>query len=92
MANTTSLNIRIDADLKRRTEAIFDELGLSLSAAITIFLKNAVRYGGLPFELRLDEPLPSLERALRDVEEGRVYGPYKTAQEAVASMLDDGDA
>ena len=61
MAN---LNIRVDDTLKKQAETIFSELGLSLSAATTIFLKQVVRYNGIPFELRLD-PFYSAENQAR---------------------------
>lgn len=61
MAN---LNIRVDDTLKKQAEDIFSELGLSLSAATTIFLKQVVRYNGIPFELRLD-PFYSAENQAR---------------------------
>ncbi len=61
MAN---LNIRIDDTLKKQAESIFSELGLSLSAATTIFLKQVVRYKGIPFELRID-PFYSSENQAR---------------------------
>lgn len=51
MAN---LNIRIDDTLKKQAEIVFSDLGLSLSAATTIFLKQVVRCNGIPFELRAD--------------------------------------
>ena len=51
MAN---LNIRIDNNLKRDAEAIFSDLGISLSAATTMFLKQVVRTNGIPFELKAD--------------------------------------
>ena len=51
MAN---LNIRVDDTLKKQAETIFSELGISLSAATTMFLKQVVRYNGIPFELRVD--------------------------------------
>ncbi len=51
MAN---LNIRVDDDLKRQAEIVFSDIGLSLSAATTIFLKQVVRCNGIPFELRAD--------------------------------------
>lgn len=51
MAN---LNIRVDDDLKRQAEMVFSDIGLSLSAATTIFLKQVVRCNGIPFELRAD--------------------------------------
>lgn len=43
MAN---LNIRVDDTLKQQAEQIFSDIGISLSAATTIFLKQVVRYNG----------------------------------------------
>ncbi|GHU18342.1 hypothetical protein FACS1894163_10230 [Spirochaetia bacterium] len=50
MAN---INIRVDDGLKKQTEDIFSELGLSMSAATTVFYKQVVRYGGIPFDPRV---------------------------------------
>lgn len=55
MAN---LNIRIDDDLKKQAENMFAELGMNMSTAMTVFLKQAVRYGGIPFDLRISECVP----------------------------------
>jgi DNA-damage-inducible protein J len=49
---TTNLNIRIDENLKKKAENLFSDLGLNMSSAITIFLKSAVDYRGIPFEIR----------------------------------------
>lgn len=51
MAN---LNIRVDDALKKQAEAVFSELGMTLSTATTIFLKQVVRCNGIPFDLRID--------------------------------------
>ena len=56
MQATTNINVRVDSLLKAQAEEIFSELGLTLSAAVTVFLRNAVRYRGIPFELRLETP------------------------------------
>lgn len=61
MAN---LNIRVDDTLKKQAELIFSDLGLSLSTATTIFLKQVVRHNGIPFELRAD-PFYSVENQAR---------------------------
>ena len=61
MAN---LNIRVDDMLKKQAEAIFSELGINLSVATTMFLKQVVRYNGIPFELRID-PFYSSENQAR---------------------------
>lgn len=50
----SNLNIRVDDQLKKQVEVIFSDLGISLSAAITIFLKQVVRCNGIPFELKAD--------------------------------------
>jgi DNA-damage-inducible protein J len=51
MAN---LNIHVDNTLKLHAEEILSNIGMSLSTATTIFLKQVVRYNGIPFELRAD--------------------------------------
>ncbi|GHT95531.1 DNA damage-inducible protein [Spirochaetia bacterium] len=61
MAN---LNIRVDDTLKEQAENVLDYIGLSLSAAITIFLKQVVHHNGIPFELRAD-PFYSPENQAR---------------------------
>ena len=53
---TTNLNIRTDLEIKNAAEHIFNELGLNMSTAINIFLRQAIRTGGLPFEVRLSSP------------------------------------
>ena len=45
------INLRIDTKLKSKAEAIADDIGLSMTAAITLFLKAMVREGGLPFSV-----------------------------------------
>jgi len=45
------MNIRIDDDLKTRAEALFNDLGLNISTAITMFIRQAVRQGRIPFEI-----------------------------------------
>ena len=47
----TSIHIRIDEELKREAEALFEELGMNLTTAYILFTKQAVREGRIPFEL-----------------------------------------
>lgn len=63
-----STNIKIDPELKEQAQALFDSLGLSLSAAVNVFLRQAVREQAIPF--RIGEPLPNAE-TLRAIEEAR---------------------
>lgn len=43
------VNIRIDDELKEKAESLFNELGMTISTAFTVFVRQAVREGGLPF-------------------------------------------
>ena len=71
MGNTTNLNIRVDEELKRKAEAIFNELGLNMSTAMNIFLRYSVRYGGIPFDLRIEMPNEETQAAIDDVNNNR---------------------
>lgn len=50
MAQTT-INIRIDEDLKKEMENLFHEFGMSTTTAFTIFAKAVVRERRIPFEI-----------------------------------------
>ena len=54
MAQTAQINFRIDEDVKKNAESVLNDLGLSMSAAITVFLKKVVRERRIPFDLSLD--------------------------------------
>ena len=52
---TSPINIMVEKKLKEQTTEILEDLGLSMSMAITIYLKQIVRNNGLPFELKSDK-------------------------------------
>ena len=68
MNTQANLNIRTDAEVKAKAEKVFDALGLNMSTAVNIFLRQAIRQGGLPFEVKLDIPNETTAAA---IEEGR---------------------
>lgn len=63
-----STNITIDADVKKQAQELFADLGLDLSTAINIFLRQTIRENGLPFEMRVAKPNAETRAA---IEEGR---------------------
>jgi len=65
---TTNLNIRTDKEVKLAAEKIFEELGLTMTTAINIFLRQTIRENGIPFELKLNIPNEVTAAA---IEEGR---------------------
>lgn len=56
MSHTTNFSIRLDNDVKKQCEALYGELGMTLTTAINVFLRQSLRTGGFPFEVRLEQP------------------------------------
>lgn len=54
MAQTVNVNFKLDRDVKMDMEQVCSELGLSLSAAFTVFAKKVGRERRIPFELSLE--------------------------------------
>ena len=48
---STNLNIRTDKEVKAQAEKLFDALGLNMTTAVNIFLRQAIRENGIPFEV-----------------------------------------
>lgn len=48
--NTVAMNVRVDKNLKEQATELYNDLGLSLSSAINMFLRQSVRENGLPFK------------------------------------------
>jgi DNA-damage-inducible protein J len=86
----SNITIRIDSELKKQGEELFDELGLSMTAAITSFIKQAVREQGMPFRLTRQRNLQTL-RAFEEIEEMKknpeAYKAYSNAEDMVADIL-----
>ena len=78
MAQAVNVNFKLDADVKKNMEEVCSELGLSLSAAFTVFAKKVGRERRIPFELSVD-PFYSdanmrfLENIVREVREGKAH-------------------
>lgn len=51
---TTSVTIRMDENLKKQAEILFEDMGLNMTTAITMFTKAVVRQNRIPFEISAD--------------------------------------
>jgi len=51
---TTNFTVRMDSELKAEAEALYAELGLNMTTAINIFLRQSLRSGGFPFKIKLE--------------------------------------
>lgn len=84
-----TVQIRVDDALKSRVDELYNTLGLDTTTAVRMFFMASLEHNGIPFDVRHTQDY-SLQAAIRD-SRGRtnLHGPYATAQEAVAAMLED---
>lgn len=69
MSNTTvNVTFRMDSDLKRQADSLFAELGMSLSTAFNIFVRQSLRDGGIPFDISLEKPNKETLAAMLEAE------------------------
>lgn len=83
MSKTTSIYARVEPEIKEQAEAVLSQLGIPMSSAINIFLRQIVLQGGIPFELTINRRKPlvygdlsraefnyAIENGFNDFEEG----------------------
>lgn len=68
MANTTNFSVRMDSDIKKKCEALYKELGMNLTTAINVFLRQSLRVGGFPFDVTLNTPNATTIAAMNEAE------------------------
>ena len=68
MATTTNFSVRMDRDIKKQCEAMYGELGINLPTAINVFLRQSLRVGGFPFDVRLEQPNKETMAAMLEAE------------------------
>lgn len=96
MARTANVFARVEPDLKEQAEQVLNQLGIPMSNAVGMFLKQIVLQRGIPFEMKLpsyEEPIAykaltkeqfnaEIEKGMEDIKAGKVY----SADEVEAEM------
>lgn len=99
MNKTSNLYVRVESGVKAQAEAVLKKLGISMSAAISIFLKQIVEQDGLPFDfkalsnkpisilnLKEDEFNLELTKAENDFENSRIYSLKEVKKEILKNI------
>lgn len=81
----TSMSIRLDSEVKEQAQQVFSNLGMDMTTAINIFLRQAIQYQGLPFDVRLDENRKLLQ-VLTDLDQNR---NISQSFESVSDLMED---
>lgn len=91
MPKNVSLNIRVDEVTRTEAEHIFQQLGLTMSGAINMFLKQVVREKAVPLSMELD-PMFTSRTVREDLEEARKLRAEGVAGVDAASLAAQMDA
>lgn len=87
--STTNINVRVDSELKQAAEALFNDLGLNMSSAITMFLKSAINHDGIPFEIKRQKPNAETLAALAEYDEMKKHPENYKRYESFDALMDE---
>ena len=68
MAKTATIHTRVEPEVKEQVDSILDKLGISTTEAINMFLRQVIRYRGIPLDLRI--PNAETVAAIEEAEQG----------------------
>ena len=93
MARTSNIYVRVEPEIKEQAENVLEQLGISMSNAISVFLRQIVLQKGIPFEMKLPDRKPvdmsmlseeefntEIEKGLADIRDGRVISAQSVAE------------
>ena len=90
--STTNISIRMDVDLKAHADTLFNELGMNLSTAFNIIVRQSLRVGRIHFDISLNQPnaeaIAAMQEAERIVRDPNVKR-YSDVEEALRELKDE---
>ena len=66
---TVNMSIRMDTELKKQADAMLADMGLNMTTAMNMFLRQVVRQGRIPFEIATDIPNSETLAAMKEVDD-----------------------
>ena len=66
---TVNMSIRMDAELKKQADAMLSDMGLNMTTAMNMFLRQVVRQGRIPFEIATDIPNSETIAAIKEMDD-----------------------
>ena len=66
---TVNMSIRMDKELKKQADAMFSDMGLNMTTAMNMFLRQVVRQGRIPFEIATDIPNAETMAAIKEMDD-----------------------
>jgi DNA-damage-inducible protein J len=85
--STVNVTFRVDSELKKQADILFSDLGMSLSTAFNVFLRQSVREQQLPFAVSKNVPNAVTLAAMDAAEkEEDMYGPFDSVSDLMEAL------
>ena len=88
---TVNMSIRMDTELKKQADAMLSDMGLNMTTAMNMFLRQVVRQGRIPFEIATDIPNSETLAAMKEVDDminGRIPAKKYTSTDELFKDLE----
>ena len=85
MRADASVTIRMNRMVKQQAKKLFSDLGIDMSSAINMFIKQALSQNGLPFEVSR-KPNKTTLSAIEDANDGKLEGDFQNTSELLNSL------
>lgn len=102
MGKTSNIYVRVEPNIKEQAEIVLEQLGIPMSNAVSIFLRQVVMQNGLPFEVKIHGSRPiaiadmseaqfnmEMLKAQNDFEKGETYSLEEVENELKKELLDE---
>jgi len=86
----TSVTVRLDRDVKNKAQKIYSELGIDMTTAINVFLRQSIRRKGFPFEVTLNMPNEVTLAAMKATQNNEdMHGPFNSVEALMEDLNAD---
>ena len=84
---SVNVTLRVDEELKRQADSLFSELGLNMTTAFNVFLRQSVREQQIPFQISKNVLNAVTLAAMENAEKGNdLYGPFDTVDDLMEAL------
>ena len=93
MAKTSSIHVRVEPQVKKEAEEILNNLGMTSTEAINIYLKQIILNSGIPFEIKTPQYSDEMKEAIKEademIEHPEKYKSYDSVEEFMEALHDE---
>ena len=83
-----TISIRVDDEIKAQAQELFNSIGMDLSTALNVFLRQSIAFGGIPFTIRQPRFNAETEQVIREAHEGKGLSKAYDSVEELRKDLD----